>query len=167
MSFGSRSFRLRARVALLLLLASVTGCLDDSPTGPIDPEDLAFAASLDVELSRMTRTASGLYLEDEELGSGAEAVLGSTVIVHYTGWLPDGRKFGSSHDPPGTPLSIGPLGSTTLIRGFDEGLRGMRVGGHRLLVIPSHLGYGSGGTTDGVIPRYATLIFRVELLEVE
>lgn len=156
-----RAGALRLSVAAALLGA--TACLGDDPTGPVDPEALNFAPALGVDLSRMTRTDSGLYLLDEVVGDGAEAVAGATVTVHYTGWLHDGFRFDSSHLPGRTPFGFGPLGAANVIAGWNEGVQGMREGGHRLLVIPSHLAYGAGGRAPS-IPGHATLIFRVELL---
>jgi FKBP-type peptidyl-prolyl cis-trans isomerase FkpA len=118
----------------------------------------------------MTTTASGLQYEDTTPGSGAEAVAGKPVRVHYTGWLYDptagnqrGRKFDSSKDR-GQPFHFN-LGGGEVIRGWDEGVQGMKVGGTRVLTIPPELGYGARGA-GGVIPPNATLVFEVELLAV-
>ena len=105
-------------------------------------------------------TSSGLQYIDLEPGGGAVAASGQTVNVHYTGWLTDGRKFDSSRDR-GEPFSFR-LGGGQVIRGWDEGVAGMRVGGRRRLIIPADLGYGSRGV--GPIPPGATLLFNVELL---
>jgi len=99
------------------------------------------------------------YIELQE-GTGDEAKPGANVSVHYTGWLTDGRKFDSSRDR-GQPFSF-PLGGGQVIRGWDEGVAGMKVGGRRRLIIPPSLGYGSRGV--GPIPAGATLLFNVELL---
>ena len=108
-------------------------------------------------------TPSGLKYEDLKVGTGAEAKAGQTVSVHYTGWLTDGRKFDSSVDR-WQPFEF-PLGMGRVIKGWDEGVQGMKVGGTRKLTIPPGLGYGSRGA-GGVIPPNATLLFEVELLGV-
>ncbi|NRF67912.1 FKBP-type peptidyl-prolyl cis-trans isomerase [Aquincola sp. S2] len=117
----------------------------------------------------MITTASGLQYEDTTPGTGTEARAGTTVRVHYTGWLldpakPNGRgaKFDSSKDR-NDPFEFD-LGAGMVIRGWDEGVQGMKVGGTRLLQIPADLGYGARGA-GGVIPPNATLLFEVELLE--
>lgn len=116
----------------------------------------------------MITTASGLQYEDTVEGNGELAVAGRQVSVHYTGWLHDttapdgrGRKFDSSKDR-GDPFRFD-LGAGSVIRGWDEGVQGMKVGGTRVLVIPAALGYGARGA-GGVIPPHATLMFEVELL---
>ncbi len=107
--------------------------------------------------------SSELIIEDIVVGAGAEAVAGQYVSVHYTGWLTDGRKFDSSKDR-NDPFEF-PLGAGHVIRGWDEGVQGMKVGGTRKLTIPPALGYGARGA-GGVIPPNATLVFEVELLGV-
>jgi len=106
-------------------------------------------------------TASGLKYEDMVVGTGEEATSGRMVEVHYTGWLTDGTKFDSSKDR-GQPFSF-PLGAGRVIKGWDEGVAGMKVGGKRKLTIPPELGYGSRGA-GGSIPPNSTLVFEVELL---
>jgi FKBP-type peptidyl-prolyl cis-trans isomerase FkpA len=118
-------------------------------------------------MSTITKS-SGLQYEDVTVGSGDEAKAGSNVTVHYTGWLQNsdgsaGRKFDSSKDR-NDPF-VFPLGAGHVIKGWDEGVEGMKVGGVRKLIIPSALGYGARGA-GGVIPPNATLIFEVELLGV-
>ncbi len=113
-------------------------------------------------------TASGLQIEEITVGEGAEATAGHHVTVHYTGWLQNadgsaGKKFDSSKDR-GDPFEF-PLGAGHVIKGWDEGVQGMKVGGSRKLIIPASLGYGARGA-GGVIPPNATLIFEVELLGV-
>jgi FKBP-type peptidyl-prolyl cis-trans isomerase len=110
----------------------------------------------------MTRiTDTGLKFEDTVVGEGTVATKGQTVSVHYTGWLENGTKFDSSKDRD-EPFAF-KLGAGQVIRGWDEGVTGMKVGGVRRLTIPSHLAYGDRGA-GGVIPPKATLIFEVELL---
>jgi FKBP-type peptidyl-prolyl cis-trans isomerase len=113
------------------------------------------------ENTQEVTTPSGLKYRDQEVGTGEVAVAGKTASVHYTGWLENGKKFDSSVDR-GQPFSF-PLGAGRVIKGWDEGVQGMKVGGKRKLTIPSDLGYGSRGA-GGVIPPNATLIFDVELL---
>jgi FKBP-type peptidyl-prolyl cis-trans isomerase FkpA len=109
-------------------------------------------------------TASGLRYRDIRRGSGETATgRGQTVIVHYTGWLEDNSKFDSSRDRD-EPFRF-PLDCRYVIPGWDEGVKGMQVGGIRRLVIPPDLAYGSRGA-GGVIPPNATLIFEIELLEI-
>jgi FKBP-type peptidyl-prolyl cis-trans isomerase FkpA len=109
-------------------------------------------------------TDSGLKYEDLAAGEGTTAEVGRTVSVHYTGWLTDGTRFDSSLDRD-EPFRF-PLGRGRVIRGWDEGVVGMRVGGRRRLTLPAHLGYGAAGA-GGVIPPHATLVFEIELLEVQ
>jgi len=116
------------------------------------------------ENNQEVTTPSGLKYVDQAVGTGDAAVAGKNVSVHYTGWLENGKKFDSSVDR-GQPFSF-PLGAGRVIKGWDEGVQGMKVGGKRKLTIPSDLGYGSRGA-GGVIPPNATLIFDVELLRVQ
>jgi len=115
----------------------------------------------------MIKTASGLQYEDAVEGTGETATTGQRVRVHYTGWLyhneAAGKKFDSSKDR-NDPFVFN-LGGGQVIKGWDEGVAGMKVGGTRRLVIPPHLGYGARGA-GGVIPPNATLLFEVELLGV-
>ena len=116
----------------------------------------------------MEKTASGLQYEDTEAGNGAEAKSGQTCVMHYTGWLwnngAKGAKFDSSLDR-GKPFSF-KLGVGQVIRGWDEGVSGLKIGGKRTLLIPPDLGYGARGA-GGVIPPNATLLFEVQLLELK
>ncbi len=116
----------------------------------------------------MTKTPSGLQYEDTQIGSGAPPRKGDTCIMHYTGWLwvngQKGQKFDSSVDR-GEPFSF-PLGAGRVIKGWDEGVATMNIGGKRSLLIPAELGYGSRGA-GGLIPGGATLLFEVELLGVK
>ena len=120
------------------------------------------------EAMSKTTTSGGLVMEELTIGTGAEAKAGSEVTVHYTGWLlyggEKGRKFDSSRDR-NDPF-VFPLGAGKVIKGWDEGVQGMKVGGNRRLTIPPELGYGARGA-GGVIPPNATLVFEVELLGVD
>jgi len=113
--------------------------------------------------SPQTTTPSGLQYVDHEIGTGAVATAGKMVDVHYTGTLTNGKPFDSSHTR-GQPFSF-KLGGGQVIRGWDEGIEGMKVGGRRTLTIPPDLGYGARGA-GGVIPPNATLVFEVELMGV-
>ena len=107
----------------------------------------------------------GLEYWDITVGTGATATMGKKVTVHYTGWLTNGKKFDSSLDR-GQPYVVQPLGNAPVIKGWNEGLVGMKVGGKRQLRIPPELAYGDRGAA-GVIPPNATLIFDIELLNVQ
>ena len=113
----------------------------------------------------LTTTASGLQYEDTVIGEGAEATKGQNVSVHYTGWLynngEQGAKFDSSRDR--NDAFAFSLGAGMVIKGWDEGVQGMKEGGQRTLIIPASIGYGARGA-GGVIPPNATLKFEVELL---
>ncbi len=115
----------------------------------------------------MNQTPSGLSYDDTVVGTGASPAKGQTCVMHYTGWLwvngAKGAKFDSSHDR-NRPFEF-PIGLGHVIKGWDEGVASMQVGGKRTLLIPAHLGYGERGAA-GVIPGGATLLFEVELLGV-
>lgn len=153
---------LMATVPALIVAA---GCYSGSDSGEAASDDAGEVVSEKVgppPLSGETiTTASGLQYIVIEPGDGPAPQAGQEVQVHYTGWLTDGRKFDSSRDR-GQPFSF-PLGQGRVIRGWDEGVSLMRVGGVRRLIIPPELGYGDRGA-GGVIPPGATLIFDVELL---
>lgn len=126
------------------------------------------SVSVMAEGGKMITTKSGLKYVDEKAGTGAEATAGKRVSVHYTGWLDDhgkkGKKFDSSLDR-GQPFVFS-LGAGMVIKGWDEGVAGMKIGGKRTLMIPSALGYGARGA-GGDIPPNADLVFDVELLDVK
>ena len=112
----------------------------------------------------MSQAPTNLVIEDLTVGSGEAAAAGHKVKVHYTGWLTNGKKFDSSKDR-NDPFAFS-LGAGEVIRGWDQGVQGMQVGGKRKLTIPPELGYGARGA-GGVIPPNATLVFEVELLDID
>jgi FKBP-type peptidyl-prolyl cis-trans isomerase len=149
-----------ARAALVIIACVAPAAHAQAPAA----RATAGASKLDAKITTLQKN-------DVKPGNGAEAVPGKTVVVHYTGWLYDsaqpdgkGKKFDSSRDR-GEPFSF-PLGAGRVIRGWDEGVAGMKVGGQRTLIIPPDMGYGARGA-GGVIPPNATLIFDVELLDVK
>jgi FKBP-type peptidyl-prolyl cis-trans isomerase FkpA len=152
---------------LLLLTIVLTASSCRGPTEPDNrwarPENIQYAASLNVDLAQMTRTASGLYLQDLQIGEGRAAAAGDSVRVHYTGWLPDGTVFDNSYER-NMPITF-MLGVGLVIPGWDEGLIGMQPGGRRKLVIKPELAYGRRG--KGPIPPLATLVFDVEMIRVK
>lgn len=165
--------QLPARLCALMLLAALTACDGKDPIGPVSLEDTNFASELGIDLSAMTVTSTGLYIQDELVGEGEPAEYGDVLTVEYTGWLHDGRLFDSSEIEGRSPLIIdgidgnptaGNAGWNDLIAGWREGMIGMRPGGKRLLVVPHHLAYGASGADS--IPPYANLVFRIELLTV-
>lgn len=137
-----------------------------SPADPppsLDAATIEYAPELEIDFATMERTADGLYIRDDEVGDGDEVGPESTAVVHYTGYHPDGSVFDTSRDGD-QPFSVN-VGAGGVIRGWLQGLPGMRVGGHRTLVIPPHLAYGPAGRPP-VIPPNAVLVFRIELVEV-
>jgi len=141
----------RSLIALPVLAGILAGCGDDITFPP------EFDDSLGIDLATMTKTASGLYYQDLVVGTGPVAKAGDSVTVAYTLWLPDGKMLDSGVYPF-------TLGRGEAIPGFDEGIRGMSVGGKRKLVIHPDLGYGSAG--QGGIGPNQTLVFQVELQEI-
>ena len=147
------------RLALLpwLALAAACGSSGDAKAG-------GFSADLGVDTTTMTKAPSGFWYTDVAAGQGAAAEPGRTVRVHYTGWLPNGKKFDSSRDR-GEPFAF-TLGAGQVITGWDEGVKGMKVGGRRKLVLPPSMAYGEAGAPPD-IPPSATLVFDVEVLGIQ
>ena len=125
---------------------------------------LTVQSVVQAEKEEVVTTASGLQYVELVPGTGGKAQVGQTAVVHYTGWLKDGTKFDSSKDR-NQPFRF-PLGGGRVIKGWDEGVVGMKIGGTRKLIIPPHLGYGARGAGQ-VIPPNAVLTFEVELLELQ
>ncbi len=159
---------IKTRLPRLLLasLAVLIGCQEAPPPRAAvsgDPRELTFAPALQVTLDSTELRPSGLYVHDLVEGTGPVADSMSTVEVHYTGWLADGTKFDSSREQPsGYRFTVG-VGQ--VIGAWDEGIRGMRVGGKRQLIVPPKLGYGDIGMPPD-IPRMASLVFEVELMAI-
>ena len=145
-------------IPLLSLLALLAACGSSG-----DARAGGFSAELGVDTTKMTRAPAGLWYTDVAAGQGVEAEPGRTVRVHYTGWLPNGKKFDSSRDR-GEPFAF-TLGAGQVIPGWDEGVKGMKVGGRRKLVLPPQLAYGDAGAPPD-IPPAATLVFDVEVLDI-
>ncbi|MFI5232535.1 MAG: FKBP-type peptidyl-prolyl cis-trans isomerase [Gemmatimonadales bacterium] len=153
--------RLTTAALSIALSACASGGTPLPPPKPI--ESIPFASSLDVDLSKMTKTPSGLYYRDIEVGTGVLVKGKMNVRVHYTGWLTNGEKF-DSNGPDDQPLEV-PVGRGRAIKGWDEGLQGMRAGGRRQLVVPSALAYGS--EHSGIIPPDAVLVFDIRVVSAE
>jgi peptidylprolyl isomerase len=159
--------RMRHRITLITLLLAVAAAACATAGPPLPPprpvESIDFAPSLNVDLSKMTKTASGLYYRDLETGTGMQVNGKMRVWVHYTGWLTNGVKFDSnaSSEPP---LEVD-VARGRAIKGWDEGLQGVRAGGRRQLVLPATLGYGS--SQSGLIPPDAVLVFDITVVRVE
>ncbi|HEY2849459.1 MAG TPA: FKBP-type peptidyl-prolyl cis-trans isomerase [Gemmatimonadaceae bacterium] len=152
----ARTLLLPAALAVLTVFAA---CGGETTTPPgSDPSTETFASSLGVDLASMTKLSPDLYIKDLAVGSGAAPVTGDSIIVTYTGSLANGTQFDSNVGR--APLTIS-FGTGEVIQGWDQGLAGMHIGGTRLLVIGSALGYGPGGR--GAIPPNATLVFTVQL----
>ena len=154
--------RVSALLAAVLVAAPLFAEETAKPAAPAAP------AGDTKKESKMITTPSGLMYEDLKVGTGASPQPGQTCVMHYTGWLWEngakGKKFDSSVDR-GKPFPF-PIGAGRVIRGWDEGVATMKVGGRRILIIPPDLAYGAPGRPP-VIPPSATLCFEVELLEVK
>ncbi len=153
--------RVKAILFLFLVWMAIWGCKGGGKQAKPDAD----IAKPETSGGEVVITPSGLNYQDLVVGDGEEAEAGDLVSVHYTGWLKDGKKFDSSLDR-GAPFPFN-LGTGTVIKGWDEGVAGMRVGGKRKLIIPPELGYGDRDIGNGLIPPRSTLIFEVELLRVQ
>lgn len=162
---GSTHIRGRALLAIAALgLAACAGAAPESEVAvpPDDPALIFFAPELDIDLASFQRTPSGLYLQEVQEGEGPVARRTSRVWIEYVGWLPDGSIFDGNVG--GDPYHLR-LGGNEVIRGWNEGIDGMKRGGIRKLVVPPHLGYGSRGRGD--VPPGSTMVFLIELVDVD
>jgi peptidylprolyl isomerase len=155
---------LRSRLLLPLAAALAVACGSDS-TSPSVPtiEETTFAPSLGIDLTTFTKNANGLYFKELVVGSGTLAQDGRQVGVRYKGQLPDATVF--DENPTPKPVFSFLLGAGQVVPGFDQGVRGMRIGGKRQVIIPPALGYGSRGS--GAIPPYSILVFTIDLVSVQ
>lgn len=153
------------RSTALALLLALSACGKTDTTGPDVPtiETTTFAPSLGINLSTFTKTSSGLYWKDLVVGSGAGATVGKKVAIHYVGSLTNGTQF-DANGPTDTPFSF-TIGTGQVIPGFDEGVRGMAVGGKRQLIIPPALAYGNRAV--GPIPANSILVFTIDLVSIQ
>ncbi|MCO4746229.1 MAG: FKBP-type peptidyl-prolyl cis-trans isomerase [Proteobacteria bacterium] len=142
-----------------LVLFSLLACGTPQPTEPTPIPETEFAEALSVDLSAMTRSETGLYIQVLEAGSGDPSVSGDALGIEYTVWRPDGTQLDANR--PGAPLKM-VLGESKLIAGWIEGVTGMRLGEKRKLVLPYDLAYGEEGRPPRV-PPFSTLIFEVKL----
>lgn len=149
------------RAFLFAALCCLTGVGACASGGGPPLESVAFAPALAVSLDRMESTRSGVRYEDIRVGTGAVARAGGQVAVHFVGWLADGTQFDGAA-PPSEPVRF-QLGRRQVIRGWDEGIPGMRVGGQRRIVVPASLGYGAQRV--GAVPAHSALVFVVELVD--
>lgn len=155
----------RLRSITLALLLAMSACGKTDTTGPDVPtiETTTFAPSLGINLSTFTKTSSGLYWKDLVVGSGAGATVGKKVAIHYVGSLTNGTQF-DANGPTDTPFAF-TIGTGQVIPGFDEGVRGMAVGGKRQLIIPPALAYGNRAV--GPIPANSILVFTIDLVSIQ
>jgi len=168
-----RTWLLVVMAIALLAAAALVGCQaqpEETPQAPTETQPPAEEVTPPAETgadefpAEEAEEVTELKTKDIVEGTGAEAKPGDTVVVHYTGWLVDGTKFDSSRDS-GAPFTFA-LGQGAVIKGWDEGVAGMKVGGKRVLVIPGDMAYGEAGA-GAAIPPNATLVFVVELLAIQ
>lgn len=156
----------RASIVGAAVLVAACGAVSSTRGGSAEPlpqpiagdiERTAFDSSLHIHLDAMIRHASGMYVQDLTIGTGAVAITGRTVVVRYSGWLANGTRFDTGE------ITV-TLGTNKTIQAWEEGLLGMRVGGKRRLVVPPAMGYGAAGS--GEIPPNAVLVFEMEMRSV-
>jgi FKBP-type peptidyl-prolyl cis-trans isomerase len=149
----------RRRVATAILSLAIVACQDSTaPDLGSDPATETYSPDLEVDLTQMTKLSDALYVQDQVVGTGARADIGSTVSVNYAGFLANGTRF----TPDATVPFFFVLGSRYVIDGWEQGLIGMKVGGVRKLVIGSRLAFGPKG--DGSVPPKSTVVYSVELV---
>jgi FKBP-type peptidyl-prolyl cis-trans isomerase len=162
-SFTSHNFPSIMRFALLAILCCAAACSDSSSPTAVPIDQTTFDASLGVDLTQSTKLPSGLYYRDITPGTGAALAAGQTVGMRYTGALADGSVFDANPAPKAVFSFV--LGAGTVIKGWDQGLVGMKVGGRRQLIIPPELGYGPND--NGPIPGNSVLVFTVDALSAQ
>lgn len=151
------------RIAPIVLVAALIAACSSPDAKPADGT-LTFTPSLGVDLKTMQKTPGGAWYKDLVQGAGAPIAQGQRALIHYDGHLPDGQRF-DQNGPTDVPFGFH-LGTGEVVRGFDEGVAGMRIGGKRLVVIPPELGYGAQGAPPAVPPN-ATLVFTIELVSIQ
>ena len=165
---AERGVRAVRALTLVLALAACTSDVQPDtpppPPGNPDPTANTYAPALGIQLPAFYKTPNGVYYQDVTVGTGLVAAAGQEATVHYTGWLPNGSEFDSSRKG-GQPFAF-VIDGGMVIRGWDEGVKGMKVGGRRKLVIPAALGYGENGAPPDIPPN-STLVFDVELVGVK
>lgn len=147
-------------LCLFSLLLIAAGCSAAADTGSIAPESITFAPQLQVDISAMQRTSTGVYYRDLAVGEGPQIRRGHTVQVHFAGFLPDGTQI-DAVAPPSAPVQF-EMGAGRVIRGWESGMLGMRAGGQRQLVIPAAQAY--GGRRVGLVPPNSNLVFVIKLV---
>ena len=166
MSPARRATRLALAASLALAACTSDAASDAAAVSPGIPDPAAntYAPALGIQLPAFFKTPNGVYYQDVTPGMGMVAAAGQQATVHYTGWLPNGTKFDSSRDG-GQPFTF-TIDAREVIQGWDEGVKGMKVGGRRKLVIPAALGYGEQGAPPDIPPN-STLVFDVELIGIK
>jgi FKBP-type peptidyl-prolyl cis-trans isomerase len=163
-----RSLASSARRPLLGVFTAalmLSSCGGTDPSGPLRFEDVNWSVSLNVNPAQFQELSTGIWVLDRQAGDGPTVAAGSRVRTHYRGWLPDGFRFDSSLDPMRDPLSF-TVGAGQMIPGFDYGVRGMRPGGVRTVLIPPYLGYGARPPGGSGIPANSWLVFEIQLVDI-